>query len=115
VSANVLAVQLDVAQKSPVDQLAQDAQTAHDNLDKIRNDFAEGDDSGSVGDAETEAWDAANGLKNAMGSLVAWTGDPNPARLAHFSSQYQSARAKWNASIIDIWRAAGRKGAPTIA
>jgi hypothetical protein len=54
----------------------------------------------------------ANDLKNSMGALVAYTGDPNSATLAHFNSQYGSARTEWNEGVNAIW--AGEKNKPTI-
>ena len=57
---------------------------------------------------------AANDLKNAMGALVAYTGDPNAASLAHFSSQYQSSVAEWNDGIRTIWRLAKLKEPPVL-
>jgi len=121
VQANIEDTQavLGITIKSPtlanVNQLAQQAQQAHDNLDAIRTDFASGSsDSGTLGDAELSAFSGANDLKNAMGALVAYTGNPNPATLAHFTSQYQGAVAEWNSGIRTIWRVAHRRQPPTV-
>jgi hypothetical protein len=119
VQANVLNVQLAVgeaersATQASIDQLAQAAQTAHDNIDAIRTDFTYSD-TGSLGDAEGNVLLGANDLKNAMGALVAYTGNPNPATLAHFNSQYSTARAEWNNGIRVIWRLGRRRHPPTV-
>ena len=42
---------------------------------------------------------AADDMKNAMGALVAYTGDPNPATLAQFTTKYGRARDEWNTGI----------------
>jgi hypothetical protein len=106
-----------IAQKSPsidvINQLAQLAQQAHDNLDAVRNDFASSD-GGALGDAELEVFSAANDLKNSMGALVAYTGNPNPATLAQFTSQYQAGLSEWNQGIRAIWRIAHRTKPPVV-
>jgi hypothetical protein len=120
VQANLSVVQIAVglAIRQPtvanVDKLAQYAQQAHDNLDAIRNDFADTTDSGGLGNAELAAFSAANDLKNSMGALVAYTGTPNAATLAAFTTQYQKARAEWNYGVRTIWRVAKEKHAPTV-
>ena len=120
VAANVRLVQLQVgiARRNPsvaaVDKLAQVAQQSHDNLDGIRDDFAYGDDSGSLGNAELSAFSAANDLKNSMGALVTYTGTPNAATLASFNTQYAKARAEWNYGVRTIWRLAKKKHPPTV-
>jgi len=122
VQANVQFVQvaLAIAEKTPtqanVDQLAQTAQQAHDNIDAIRGDFATVVTSraGSLQYAETTLFTAANDLKYAMGALVAYTGTPNAATLAHFTTQYDTARAEWNDSVRTIWHLAHEKNPPTI-
>lgn len=120
VQANVETVQVAIglaaksATQANVDQLAQIAQQAHDNLDNIRQGFAETNSNNSLNNAELNAFSGANDLKNAMGALVAYAGDPNAATLAHFSSQYSQARVEWNAGVREIWRLAHRKKPPTI-
>lgn len=114
VTAYVAVVEIDIGPHTSIDKVAQDAQQAHDHLDAVRDDFATADDSGDLGKAETEVFTAANDLKNAMGALVAYTGDPNPATLAQFTTQYQTAKGEWNDGVKTIWRIARRKGAPTI-
>ncbi len=121
VQVMVQSVQVAVAlsQKSPsqnsINQLAQFGQQAHDTIDNVRNDFAlDASGSGDLGNAETEVFAAANDLKNSMGALVAYTGDSNPATLAHFSSQYQNAVSEWNDGIRIIWRTAHRRKPPVL-
>ena len=121
VQANIEDVQirLGMAIKTPtqanVDLLAQQAQEAHDNLDAIRDDFTTTDFSGELGNAQLNAFSGANDLKNAMGALVAYTGDPTPATLAHFTSQYQNAASEWDSGVRTIWRLAHRKHPPTVS
>lgn len=93
--------------------IAQGAQQAHDLLDQVRNDFAESD-GGKLGDAELDAFAGANDLKNAMGALVAYAGDSNPATLAHFTTQFANARAEWNHGVRAIWHLAGEHNAPSV-
>jgi hypothetical protein len=114
VQVNLQVVQIDVGSKTDINRLAQDAQQAHDNLDTMRNDFAYQQDSGHLGDAELEVFAAANDLKNAMGALVSYTGDSNPATLAQFTTKYQSAVGEWNDGVRTIWRTAKRRHPPTL-
>lgn len=93
---------------------AQDAQTAHDRLDSIRNDFARAQDGGQLGDAELEIFASANDLKNAMGALTAYTGNPTPATFAHFTAQFEPAKEQWNHAVRTIWSLAHRHPAPAI-
>jgi hypothetical protein len=80
----------------------------------VRNDFATGDDSGALENAEAEMFDAANGLKNSTGAVVAYTGNPDPATLAGFTSQYQPAEAEWNDGVRKVWRLAHKPKPPTL-
>jgi hypothetical protein len=115
VQASVQAVKADITANASMDQLAQDAQQAHDNLDGVRDDFAVNTTtSGTLGDDETEVFGAANDLKNAMGALVAYTGNSNPATLAQFKTQYQNAVGEWNDGVSGVWSLAGKMNAPTI-
>lgn len=121
VAANVQVVQIQIgltvknSSVANVDKLAQYAQQAHDNLDGIRSDFAlTNQDSGTLGNAELSAFSGANDLKNSMGALVAYTGNPNPATLASFTTQYNKARAEWNSGVKTIWRIAHKKHPPTV-
>jgi hypothetical protein len=120
VQANIQVVQITVVtlQKSPtqdaLNQVAIQAQTAHDNLDAIRADFAGGFGSDELGSAELEVFSAADDLKNSMGALVAYTGDPNPATLAHFNAQYHQGISEWNNGVRTIWRLAKRAKPPVL-
>jgi len=109
-----LAIMSKSATPDDMNSFAQLAQQAHDFIDGVRNDFATSDTTGALGNAEVEVFAAANDLKNAMGAVVAYTGDPNPATLAHFTSLYQTAVSEWNDGIRTIWRIAGERGAPTV-
>jgi hypothetical protein len=103
---NVL-VSLGEAQKNPtqdaVNALAQSAQQAHDDLQSVRDQMA-------LDNVNVDVEVATNDLKNAMGALVAYTGDPNPATLAHFNSQWQTAQSEWNAAVSHVY--AGHAGTP---
>lgn len=115
VNANIEVVAIDIGSKASIDRVAQDAQQAHDNLDNVRDDFAQTTTtSGNLGNAELEVFTAANDLKNAMGALVTYTGSPNPATLAQFTTQFQTARGEWNDGVRVVWDIAGRRGAPTL-
>jgi hypothetical protein len=120
VQASVLDTEVAVglAAKSPttsnVNQLAQVAQQAHDSINNIRDDFATSATSGRLGNAEVELFTAANDLKNSMGAVVAYTGNPNPATLAHFTSQFQNAKSEWNDVVRTVWRVAGESTPPTV-
>jgi hypothetical protein len=121
VQANVLNVEIAIGEavksstQANVNQLAEQAQTAHDNIDNIRDDFAtDSSDPGELGNAELNAFSGANDLKNAMGALVAYTGDPNAATLAGFTTQFRRAKAEWNSGMRVIYRDARRKHPPTV-
>jgi hypothetical protein len=100
--------------ESALYELAQVAQKAHDQIDEVRNNFATTETNGAVGKAAVEVFTAANELKNAMGAIVAYTGNPNPATLAHFTSQYTPAREEWNEGVKAIWSLAHKSKPPTI-
>lgn len=120
VQASVLAVQLAIVQlqktesEANLDDVASLAQTAHDRIDEIRDEFAQGETGGPIGQADLEVFSSANSLKNAMGALVAYTGNPNPATLAHFKAQYGPARDEWDRGVRTIWGKAHKKDAPTL-
>ncbi|HZR96605.1 MAG TPA: hypothetical protein VFA56_12990 [Gaiellaceae bacterium] len=119
VKVNILLAQIDVLRVSKsgtqanLTKLAITAQQAHDNLDDIRNNFAESS-SGAFGDAEVMVFAGANDLKNSMGALVAWAGSPNAATLAHFLTQYKEGRREWNSGVRAIWRMAHKSKPPTV-
>ena len=122
IEAQVQAAQIAVylANKSPtqknVDQLAQIAQQARDNIDALRSEFAltVTTRSGKLQDDENLVSMAADDLSSAMRLLVAYTGTPNPATLAQFTTQYASARSEWNTAVRGIWRLAREKKPPTV-
>ena len=96
------------------DELATVAQEAHDDLNTMRSELANANDSGPLGTYETDVWAGVNGFKNAEGALVAYLGTPNAAAYAHFTTQYQSAVGWWNAGVDGIWRLAGETSPPTV-
>jgi hypothetical protein len=49
-----------------------------------------------------------------MGSLVSYTGNPNPATLAQFTTKYQNAKSEWNDGVRTIWRTAHKRQVPII-
>jgi hypothetical protein len=110
VVANVMLVQIALLdlQKNPtqakLNTLAITAQDAHDRLDAIRGNFLAGDS-----DAEALVFSGANDLKNSMGAIVTYTGDPNPATLASLTTQYKQAVFEWNTGVRSIWKAAKKK------
>lgn len=118
VSVQSVQAAVELAQASPTSetlyQLAQIAQEAHDYIDNVRQDLTTSDSSGALYDAEIEVFAAANDLKNSMGALVAYTGDPTPATLAHFTSEYRPAVTMWNDGVRIIWRIAHRAKPPTL-
>ena len=114
VQAGLLILQKDGATTDAVNQFAQLAQQAHDSIDGVRQDFATTDVTGNLGNAKVELFTAANDLKNAMGAVVAYTGNPNPATLAHFTSQYQNAVGEWNDGVKTVWSIAGESNPPTV-
>ena len=114
VQAGILLLQKGGVTPDALNQFAQLAQQAHDSIDAVRQDFATGDTSGNVGNAEVELFTAANDLKNAMGAVVAVTGNPNPATLAHFTSQYQNAVSEWDDGVKTVWSIAGESKPPTV-
>jgi len=97
-----------------IDELAKTAQEAHNNIDEVRNSFATTNFSGEVEKAAVQVFTSANSLKNAMGALVAYTGTPSPATLAHFTTQYEPAKAEWDEGISTIWQLAHESKAPSL-
>lgn len=120
VEATVAAMQVEISllQRGGTDaelnQLAVDAQTAHDDLDGLRQQFPGDGGSDEVAIAETNVFDGSNDLKNSMGAIVTYTGAPNPATLASLTTQYRRAVAEWNGGVRVIWRLAGATKAPVV-
>jgi ABC-type transporter Mla subunit MlaD len=85
------------ATQDNINALASLAQQAHDTLSNVRDQMA-------LDNVPTDVEVATNDLKNAMGALVAYTGNPNPATLAHFTSQWTTAEGEWNDAVIALYR-----------
>jgi hypothetical protein len=93
--------------------IATDAQSAHDAIDGVRQNFADTTDSSS---AQLELFQAANDLKNAMGGVVAWTNTPDAAgTTAQLTGKLKTAIEEWNAGVMTVWTSAGNSNTPTIA
>ncbi len=97
-----------------IDEIAKVAQESHDEIDGFREELFKTEGNEKLGEATLELSEGAGELKNAMGALVAYTGNPNPATLAHFSVQMEKAKEKWNAGVEEIWQIAQEQGAMTL-
>ena len=95
-----------------VNQFVLLAQQASASINSLRWDFAAGDRSGDLGQAEAEVSTGANDLANAMSALVTYTESPSSATLVQFLSQYQNARGEWDNGIRTIWRIGGAANPP---
>lgn len=80
----------------------------------MRNELYKVGGNDELSSATLNLQEGANELKNAMGALVAYTGNPNPASLAHLSTQLESGKSKWNEGAETVWRIAGESGAPKL-
>jgi ElaB/YqjD/DUF883 family membrane-anchored ribosome-binding protein len=89
------------ATQTNVDQLATDAQQLHNNLSDMKDQVATDAPSNNAG---ADLTNAVNELKNTMGAVVAYTGNPNPATLASFKTQYDQAISDWNGAVGAIYR-----------
>lgn len=120
VQANVLTmrVMIGLARKAPtqgnVNGLAQGAQQAHDNLNNLRYNLTGDFPGGALGDAELSVFSGTGNLRDAMSALVTYTGTPNAATLAQFTTKYQSAVAEWNSGVRTIWKLAHTRKPPTL-
>jgi hypothetical protein len=94
-----------------INEVAKVAQEAHNELDSVREELFDSEASEKLKNASLELSEGANELKNAMGAIVAYAGSPNPASLAHATTQMQSAKSKWNTAVDEIWTIAGEHGA----
>jgi hypothetical protein len=93
------------------DELAKVAQEAHNQIDGFRNELVNTGGNEKFNLATATLSEGANELKNAMGAIVAYTGNPNPATLAQVSTQLEAAKSKWNEGVDEIWTMAGEHGA----
>jgi hypothetical protein len=85
-----------------INEIAKVAQEAHNEIDGLRSELFDSEASEKLKDATLELSAGANELKNAMGAIVAYTGNPNPATLAHATTQMQSAKSNWNTGVDDM-------------
>jgi hypothetical protein len=97
-----------------IDEIAKVAQEAHDQIDGFREELFKTEGDKKLSEATFALSEAAGELKNAMGALVAYTGNPNPATLAHFGVQVQGAQGKWNQAVDEIWEIAHEHNAPRL-
>lgn len=97
-----------------MDELAKVAQEAHNEIEDFREELFKSAGNEKLTDATLELSEGANELKNAMGALVAYTGNPNPATLAHFTTQLEAAKRKWNTGAEAVWGLAKEPGAVTL-
>ncbi len=95
------------------DQLAVDAQSLHDHLGDFRSEILGAP--GASGDDELDFINAENELKSAVGSILTWAGNPNPATLAKWNSQLTTALDEWNTAVNKLWPAAKVTPVPTIS
>lgn len=95
-------------------RLAQDTKTAYEEIDSVRPSFAHPDAAGALGQAQSELFSAATGLRDAMGSFATYAGHPNPAARVQSITAYRSAVAEWDHGTNAIWRIAGLRNAPTL-
>lgn len=114
VQANVATVQVMIGLEANVNQLAQGAQQAHDNLDNLRYNLTADQMEGALGDAELSVFSGTSDLRDAMSALVTYTGTPNAATLAQFTTKHQSAVAEWNRGVRTIWKLANTPKPPTL-
>lgn len=97
-----------------IDEIAKAAQEGHDEIDGFRQELFDAEGGKKLSEATFALSEGANELKNAMGGLVAYSGNPNPATLAHFSVQMQAAQGKWNQAVDEVWEIAGEHDAPRL-
>jgi hypothetical protein len=100
--------------ETEINELAKNAQSAHNGIDEVRSELYKVGGNNELSSATLIMQEGANELKNAMGALVAYTGNPNPASLAHLSTQLESGKNKWNEGAETVWRIAGESGVPKL-
>jgi hypothetical protein len=94
-----------------INEIAKVAQESHDQIDGFREELFKTGGDKKLSEATFELSEGANELKNSMGALVAYTGNPNPATLAHFTVQLGAAQSKWNQAVDEVWEIAHEHGA----
>jgi hypothetical protein len=115
VELGIAGIKLDIAEMTTgsasfdMNLLALNAQQFHDTLAGLYNDFA------GTSNEEAQVFTASGELRDAMFSLVNYTGSPNPANLAHFTLAYQKAVSDWNQGVTEMWRSANKENPPTIS
>lgn len=97
-----------------VDEIAKVAQEAHDQIDNFREELFKTGGDKHLSEATFRLSEGANELKNSMGALVAYSGNPNPATLAHFSTQVDTAIIQWDRAVDEVWETAHEHGAPRL-
>lgn len=93
-----------------INQLASSAEELHGSFDNVHTDLLSDNSSSGV----IEVWTASGELRDSMADLAAYTGNPNPATLARFTTNYDHAAANWNQGVDDLWASAHEKMPPTI-
>jgi hypothetical protein len=97
------------------DRLITAAGSALAELGSVGQELATKPVTGTVGDAEVEAFAAANDLRAAVASIARHVRPAAPATLAGLTTDYENAVGEWNDAVRVIWRAGGRSStAPMI-
>lgn len=97
-----------------VDEMATEAQKAHDRVNELRSELFQAEGNEELSHASLAIEEGANELKNAMGALVAYAGNPNPATLAHLNAQFEKGKEKWDEGVETVWRIAKKGEAPKL-
>jgi hypothetical protein len=106
VQSDEVKVGLDIL-KNDATSLASDAQTAHDDYNNAKSDIilagSNVADNSQLGDAENQVDDGINELKNAMGSVVAFSENPNDGTLGVANAKLTQGINDWDQGVITIW------------
>jgi len=102
------------ASQTEIDELATDAQKAHDGINEVRNELFKTGGKEELSDATLNIQEGANELKNAMGALVAYAGNSNAATLAHLNAEFEKGKEKWDEGVERVWSVAHESGAPKL-
>jgi hypothetical protein len=100
--------------ESEVNELARNAQSAHNSIDEVRSELFKVGGNEELSHATLSLQEGANELKNAMGALVAYAGSPNPATLAHLSTQLEKGKEEWNMGAEKVWQIAAESNPPKL-